>query len=221
MAEAGVIFITPIVAHVSTTSDMVEVGIGGGAGDLERKEELILGPDDARSLFQRYENIHIPNSPPLRDCSVREKKDLPQDVKDTLRDFLLGAASVQHPITIRLSRPGNAENEDNGLTDLQRAFRCLSNASGKGRGKEMAAALPNKIKFPYSRHSSYRELCHLLQVLKPKDVWPCTVDPVRWIKEGMYGTVVFVLICVFWLIAIRTYRRWTFRRLLRREYLST
>lgn len=63
MVEGHVVFITPIVAHLSATSDMAEVGIGGGAGDLEQKEELILGPDDARSLFQRCDSSNFSKSP--------------------------------------------------------------------------------------------------------------------------------------------------------------
>jgi len=34
--------------------------------------------------------------------------------------------------------------------------------------------------FPYSRHSSYTELCHLVEAFKPKDIWPCTVDKYNW-----------------------------------------
>jgi hypothetical protein len=46
-------------------------------------------------------------------------------------------------------------------------------------------ALPNTITFPYSRHSSYPELCNLVQAFKPRDVWPCTVDVPRWLFEGL------------------------------------
>lgn len=44
--------------------------------------------------------------------------------------------------------------------------------------------LPNVITFPYSRHSSYKELCDLVQVFDPKDVYPCTIDELNW-TEGM------------------------------------
>lgn len=43
--------------------------------------------------------------------------------------------------------------------------------------------LPKVITFPYSRHSSYAELCHLVEIFKPKDVYPCTVDEEEW-HEG-------------------------------------
>lgn len=43
--------------------------------------------------------------------------------------------------------------------------------------------LPRVITFPYSRHSSYFELCHLVRVFNPMDVYPCTVDEKNW-HEG-------------------------------------
>lgn len=55
MAKGNVVFITPVVTHLSSTSDMAEVGIGGGADDLEHQmDEVTLNPDDARSLIERY-----------------------------------------------------------------------------------------------------------------------------------------------------------------------
>lgn len=44
--------------------------------------------------------------------------------------------------------------------------------------------LPRTITFPYSRHSSYPELCDFVSAWKPKDIWPCTVDENEWLKEG-------------------------------------
>lgn len=123
---------------------------------------------------------------------MAESKDLPQDAKDLLPKFLLSAASAQRPITLTLP-PSNNENE-NDPTGLQRALKSLTDASGEGRGHEDTRALPNRIRFPYSRHSSYRELCHLLRVLKPKDIWPCTVDSVRWIKQGEKLYTAFAII---------------------------
>lgn len=45
--------------------------------------------------------------------------------------------------------------------------------------------LPSLITFPYSRHSSYAELCHLVDTCKPKDVWPNTVNPREWLEQGL------------------------------------
>jgi hypothetical protein len=40
--------------------------------------------------------------------------------------------------------------------------------------------LPTTITFPYSRHSSYSELCELVSAFSPKQVYPCTVDETTW-----------------------------------------
>ncbi|KAL9612913.1 MAG: hypothetical protein Q9167_002496 [Letrouitia subvulpina] len=36
--------------------------------------------------------------------------------------------------------------------------------------------LRQEIQFPYARHSSYPELCHLVSTFKPSDIYPCTFD---------------------------------------------
>ena len=46
-------------------------------------------------------------------------------------------------------------------------------------------ALRKHITFPYSRHSSYPELCDLVRIFNPKDVYQCTVDEEKW-NEGMF-----------------------------------
>jgi len=50
-------------------------------------------------------------------------------------------------------------------------------------GKKQEQGLPRVITFPYSRHSSYAELCDLVRVFRPKDVYACTVDEDTW-HEG-------------------------------------
>lgn len=41
-------------------------------------------------------------------------------------------------------------------------------------------SLPKIVTFPYSRHSSYKELCDLVRIFKPKDVYQCTIDEETW-----------------------------------------
>ena len=56
--------------------------------------------------------------------------------------------------------------------------------------------LPKTIFFPYSRHSSLPELCHFVDAFRPKDVWPCTVSPIEWLKKGMDSWTPSSLICL-------------------------
>src|ERR1700760_3226984 len=55
-----------------------------------------------------------------------------------------------------------------------------SQTSGSSFASADAKALPRTITFPYSRHSSYSELCDLVAAFSPKDVYPCTVDEDNW-----------------------------------------
>lgn len=59
MKNGGIVFITPIVAHLPRDKDMEEVGIGGGAGDLEQKDELTLTSQDARLLLERSDSARV------------------------------------------------------------------------------------------------------------------------------------------------------------------
>jgi hypothetical protein len=53
MAYKNVVWITPIVAHLRNDDDMVEVGIGGGAGDLEESDQVVLSTEDLRQWLDR------------------------------------------------------------------------------------------------------------------------------------------------------------------------
>lgn len=52
-ATSNVVWITPIVAHLRNNDDMVEVGIGGGAGDLEEADQVVLAPEDLCQWLER------------------------------------------------------------------------------------------------------------------------------------------------------------------------
>lgn len=44
-------------------------------------------------------------------------------------------------------------------------------------------------RFPFSRHSSYKELRCLVQALRPKDIYPCTVSSSTWSAEVSMKTL--------------------------------
>jgi hypothetical protein len=81
----------------------------------------------------------------------------------------------------------NIKSEDIQLTDLKKAILPIANQhpeAGSSTGSKVGDALPNIIRFPYSRHSSYPELCNLVDAFKPKDVWPCTFHFESWREKG-------------------------------------
>lgn len=45
--------------------------------------------------------------------------------------------------------------------------------------------LPDRISFPYARHSSLPELREFVRLFKPRGIWPCTVEPALWHKNGI------------------------------------
>ena len=76
-----------------------------------------------------------------------------------------------------------------GLPDLRDALtRAVSEkrrnmTAAEFGGTENGKSLPKVITFPYARHSSYSELCHLVRIFNPKDIYPCTVNEENW-HEG-------------------------------------
>jgi DNA cross-link repair 1C protein len=91
--------------------------------------------------------------------------------------------------SLSLDHMGLERDEDGRrLDDLTKVIsRSASNKQNETRRRNIersqAESLPRNITFPYSRHASYVELCHLVKVFNPKDVYPCTVDEQNW-HEG-------------------------------------
>lgn len=54
MKKGNVVFITPIVTHLSDENDLLDIGIGGGGGDLEQlEEELVISAEEARQMLEK------------------------------------------------------------------------------------------------------------------------------------------------------------------------
>lgn len=89
------------------------------------------------------------------------------------------------PLNINLS-----SSEDAYSTDLRQAIVSIVGNQSKAASPRNCSesgdetSLPNIIRFPYSRHSSYAELCHLVDAFRPRDVWPCTFHLEAWQSRG-------------------------------------
>ncbi|KAL2821380.1 hypothetical protein BDW59DRAFT_110694 [Aspergillus cavernicola] len=176
--------ITPIVSRTKNGSDVPEIGAGGGLGDLYQIHELEL-PD--QSSLARLEQL------------CREKIHDSQALT-TAREALLEAFSSKSK-ALSLDSYGMKDANEMPLDELV-------NVLSRGRLKEESIdsedwkttteildksgkSLPRTIHFPYSRHSSYTELCRLVAAFKPRDIHPCTVDPLDWdddiSMENLFG----------------------------------
>ncbi|KAF4121425.1 DNA repair metallo-beta-lactamase [Geosmithia morbida] len=173
--QPSVVHIQPVVAHLENGADLDEVGIGGGGDDLDRKAEIgNLTRDDVQFLLKSA------------------------DARNQVTGFLTnlssnGSSNVPLDIDLDLEEPAVLE-------DALRLFakKSAPDASTDERNQtcDTTVPLPRKILFPYSRHSSYPELCHLLEIFRPRDVWPCTVDPERWLRDGITVASLFGKHCL-------------------------
>jgi DNA cross-link repair 1C protein len=114
--------------------------------------------------------------------------DIPDMLKESIRGFVLDAVQNGRNASLNLDVSSFGEQNE---TMLANAIQAIARKSQLQRETKNAKQLdspedlPKMIRFPYSRHASYPELCHLVSALKPRDVWPCTVSPADWIKNGI------------------------------------
>ncbi|EER43385.1 DNA repair protein [Histoplasma capsulatum H143] len=175
------VYITPVVSRLNDGSEVPELGAGGGKGDLYQSHELELQDD---FTFQQLLNL----------CSERI-----QD--EEIRTSIIAALSEAHKSKSKsLSLDAYGIKEDQEIS-VQQLVSILSRGTTgnlldpntveiplNGEG-EPGHNFPNTIRFPYSRHSSYAELCNLIRAFKPQDIFPCTIDPVTWNEEVSINTL--------------------------------
>lgn len=170
----GTVHIEPIVSRLQDGSRLPEIGIGGGAGDLYQVHELELPDQTALKELEKlcHEQIHD------------------NQILSETRDALLEAYKSKRK-TLSLDEYGIKDEQD---IPLDKLVKILS----RGMQNKSKQSLPNRIvsprprpsqshtpsnrhqEFPYSRHSSYSELCELVSAFSPKDVFPCTTNPLTW-----------------------------------------
>lgn len=160
--SARVVHIIPIITRTEET-EIAELGAGGGQGDLNQKEELETG--DTANTRQLMELC----AASIDGEGLRTK--VLALLEQNLRD---GNSKLQ--IDLQLRNRDQDSQEDLSLRDL------ISVLSSRVSSSEKLVKRPQNrsIRFPYSRHSSYSELCKLVAAFRPSDIYPCTVDDDRW-----------------------------------------
>ncbi|OAA67353.1 DNA repair metallo-beta-lactamase [Niveomyces insectorum RCEF 264] len=175
----------PVVCHRSDgRGDLAEVGAGGGGDDLHREAELeVAGGEDLDRFW----------------AAIDKHKGLSPETKAELRSMMGASLPHQRFLSIPVdvdAVAGSADTDDKETTtkriadavrDMAAAMRSRETANGADSGS--STGLPRTVTFPYSRHASYAELCDLLDKLRPRDVWPCTVNPAKWFHSGKVITI--------------------------------
>ena len=174
---ASVVWIRPIVCRYPRGhGEMAETGAGGGGGDLNKEAELEISSQHELDRLCRL-------------C-LKTSESADEDDKDTLRALLRGSLQNSRRIPIHLDVGASQATDDGhgqlGAKKIEEAMRDMVSKHGDGEGDtyRSAESLPRCITFPYSRHSSYGEQCDLLEKLRPRDVWPCTVNEDAWFRNG-------------------------------------
>ncbi|KAL4918257.1 hypothetical protein BDW62DRAFT_217633 [Aspergillus aurantiobrunneus] len=170
------VYITPIVSRTEKGSDVPEVGAGGGLGDLYQIHELELPDQSSLTRLEQLcsEKIHDPQALSKAKAALSEafesrSKALPLDsygMKD--------AHEIPLDELVNILSRGRLSEESTFLEGSRTPAEILDRSGNP---------LPKTIRFPYSRHSSYAELCDFVAAFKPQDIYSCTVDPLDWDED--------------------------------------
>lgn len=167
--HAKIVHVIPIITR-SDGTEIAELGVGGGKGDLDQREELETDVAAMGRLMQLcVDTIHEPDL-------LSKVLKLLQSALDTdsgTMDFGLNFSKDRHDLT------------------LHNLVAALYTNALKKQEDDVDLPRNKTIRFPYSRHSSYSELCELVAAFKPRDVFPCTVDEATWTPdlsmEALFG----------------------------------
>ncbi|KAL6889140.1 beta-lactamase-like protein [Trichoderma evansii] len=171
--QSSVVRIQPVIASFSDGKVMHEAGIGGGGEDLEREMELgVPSTSDLQDLLQ----------------IIGALKNTTEEARIECARLLTNALASGRNLQLNIN---SSSSEDIYLTDLRKAILPIANqhlkvgSSLTGNEDYGGDVLPNIIRFPYSRHSSYAELCDLVNAFKPRDIWPCTFHLESWREKAI------------------------------------
>lgn len=182
LSSENTVFIIPIVNRTKDGAQLPEVGTGGGGGDLYQTHDLEL-PD--QSALDQLDQLCLERTPDPH-ALEQVRKTLAQAFWSKSRTLSLDSYGIKDVHDMPLERLVNILSRGS-TGGSQWEFRDARSSDPLPKiivriiSQQLDHELIQNIQhFPYSRHSSYAELCELVAAFRPKEVFPCTVDPVTW-----------------------------------------
>ncbi|KAL8798250.1 MAG: hypothetical protein Q9182_006825 [Xanthomendoza sp. 2 TL-2023] len=198
----NIIWITPLINRCEK-GNIPEIGAGGGGGDLTQLHELELTDSQAGPILIELCKDQIRDDAVLSQtvrlvedalCSSRRTVAL-SSFNNSLKDNVIPLGSIASLLIQDVNREDRPEHQEDFPAppfDELNAKRVRYTLEAKpGNAKTIVRhhfiilkeVTENTQRFPYSRHSSYTEMCHLLSTFQPKDVYPCVTDEKSWTPE--------------------------------------
>ncbi|MCJ1405806.1 hypothetical protein MMC11_009036 [Xylographa trunciseda] len=180
LVSSPTVYITPIISRASNGDVLSEFGAGGGGGDLVQSHEIDLQDPMAAIELMKLCSEKVTDA----DARVKTMQFIAEamasgSIPVLLKDLNSSTDLVDMPLeqfTLLLSKI--AETKD--WSQCQQNNTATTSKLEETKSLQLVAGLAKHISFPYSRHSSYEELCHLVGALRPMDIYACTVDDKTW-----------------------------------------
>ncbi|MCJ1439325.1 hypothetical protein MMC27_008717 [Xylographa pallens] len=180
LISSPAVFITPIISRTIKGDVLSELGAGGGGGDLVQSHEIDLQDPMAAIELMKLCSESITDT----DARVKTMRLITEAMTSGSISLLWenldsNTDLVDMPLeqfTLLLRKI--AETRD--WSQIQQSNAVTTSKHEETSVFESRAQLAKHISFPYSRHSSYEELCQLVGTFRPTDIYPCTVDDKSW-----------------------------------------
>ncbi|TVY75938.1 Protein artemis [Lachnellula suecica] len=162
-----IVWIRPIVTRAMNGDEVAEIGVGGGGQDLAQESELELDNESIAHILSEIDASEV----------------LGRD--DLKFRFLIGIQSLGRAFSTEHAADFLSGDNVSVLELIKAIENEVAEKQSLGTGGTFEeGVLSQVITFPYSRHSSYPELCDLVRIFKPKDVYQCTVNEQTWSEES-------------------------------------
>lgn len=168
-----VVYIVPIITRVGNV-EVQEIGIG--QGDLESHSELPLHSDNLKMVVNIIGSTMSPQVKELLLHAVHSRSEAlslgwgtDEKIAFSILSKVLTKVAETKELSMKELIVDGAEVKKEWDAKVE---DCVLGENGEW--------LPTRVSFPYSRHSSYKELRHLVGKFRPLDVYPCVVDENNW-----------------------------------------